>query len=146
MNIDKNAVGFIDDAQLLADEAKYSSFGDTVHYVDPPKIFRHGEGSWMIESMMLIWASRLSCSAPITVTGVGASYPWIEMREPVTVTASTPAPLPPASWARATPRQATAAMAAAEPLRIALRRTSPMIAFLFLFFAAESAPHLHFIF
>src|SRR6185312_14601702 len=37
MNVfDKNAAVVIDDAQLLADEAKYSSFGDTVHYVDPP--------------------------------------------------------------------------------------------------------------
>jgi 4-aminobutyrate aminotransferase-like enzyme len=40
----------IDDAQLLADEARYSSFGDTVHYVDPPKIFRRCEGSWMFDS------------------------------------------------------------------------------------------------
>ena len=39
---DKNAAGVvIPDAQLLADEAQWSSFGDTVHYVDPPKIFRH---------------------------------------------------------------------------------------------------------
>ncbi|AIF47376.1 aspartate aminotransferase family protein [Dyella japonica] len=48
---DKNAAGVvIPDAQLLADEAEWSSFGDTVHYVDPPKIFRHGEGSWMIDT------------------------------------------------------------------------------------------------
>ncbi|WP_250623965.1 aspartate aminotransferase family protein [Pinirhizobacter soli] len=39
-----------DDAQLLADEAKYCSFGDTVHYVDPPKIFRHAEGSFIYDS------------------------------------------------------------------------------------------------
>jgi 4-aminobutyrate aminotransferase-like enzyme len=39
-----------DDAQLLADEARYSSFGDTVHYVDPPKIFRRCEGSYMFDS------------------------------------------------------------------------------------------------
>ncbi|MEO7065921.1 MAG: aminotransferase class III-fold pyridoxal phosphate-dependent enzyme [Rhodanobacter sp.] len=50
MKIDKNAAGFIDDAQLLADEAKYSSFGDTVHYVNPPKIFRTGEGSYMYDT------------------------------------------------------------------------------------------------
>ena len=50
MNVfDKNASVVIDDAQLLADEAKYSSFGDTVHYVDPPKIFRTCEGSYMYE-------------------------------------------------------------------------------------------------
>ena len=47
---DKNTQVVIDDAQLLADEAKYSSFGDTVHYVDPPKIFRTCEGSYMYDS------------------------------------------------------------------------------------------------
>ena len=48
---DKNAAGVvIPDEQLLADEAQWSSFGDTVHYVDPPKIFRHGEGSWMYDT------------------------------------------------------------------------------------------------
>ena len=47
---DKNAQVVIDDAQLLADEAKYSSFGDTVHYVDPPKIFRGCEGSYMFDT------------------------------------------------------------------------------------------------
>ncbi|WP_049623934.1 aspartate aminotransferase family protein [Frateuria defendens] len=47
---DKNTSLVIDDAQLLADEAKYSSFGDTVHYVDPPKIFRRCEGSYMFDS------------------------------------------------------------------------------------------------
>ncbi|HMH69715.1 MAG TPA: aminotransferase class III-fold pyridoxal phosphate-dependent enzyme [Pinirhizobacter sp.] len=39
-----------DDAQLLADEAEYCSFGDTVHYVDPPKIFRRAEGSFIYDS------------------------------------------------------------------------------------------------
>ncbi len=39
-----------DDAQLLADEAQFSSFGDTVHYVDPPKIFRRCDGSFMYDS------------------------------------------------------------------------------------------------
>jgi 4-aminobutyrate aminotransferase-like enzyme len=38
-----------DDARLLAEEALYSSFGDTVHYVDPPKIFRSCEGSYMFD-------------------------------------------------------------------------------------------------
>lgn len=47
---DKNIQVVIDDAQLLADEAKYSSFGDTVHYVDPPKIFRSCSGSYMYDS------------------------------------------------------------------------------------------------
>ena len=47
---DMNAGPVIDDAQLLADEATYSSFGDTVHYVDPPKIFRSCAGSYMYDS------------------------------------------------------------------------------------------------
>lgn len=40
----------IDEAQLLADEARYCSFGDTVHYVNPPKIFTGCEGSYMFDS------------------------------------------------------------------------------------------------
>lgn len=47
---DMKSDSFIDDAQLLADEARYSSFGDTVHYVDPPKIFRSCQGSYMYDS------------------------------------------------------------------------------------------------
>ncbi|MBN8799980.1 MAG: aminotransferase class III-fold pyridoxal phosphate-dependent enzyme, partial [Stenotrophomonas nitritireducens] len=47
---DKNVAPLIDDSQLLADEARYSSFGDTVHYVDPPKIFHHCEGSYMFDA------------------------------------------------------------------------------------------------
>ena len=39
----------LDDAMLLADEAKYCSFGDTVHYVNPPKIFDGCEGSYMYD-------------------------------------------------------------------------------------------------
>ncbi|UXM96571.1 aminotransferase class III-fold pyridoxal phosphate-dependent enzyme (plasmid) [Bartonella sp. HY329] len=34
---------------LLQDEAKYCSFGDTVHYVNPPKIFAGCEGSYMYD-------------------------------------------------------------------------------------------------
>ncbi len=36
--------------QLLADEAKYCSFGDTVHYVNPPKIFDGCDGSYMFDA------------------------------------------------------------------------------------------------
>ena len=51
MNVfDKHASLVIDDAELLADEAQYSSFGDTVHYVDPPKIFRSCHGSYMFDT------------------------------------------------------------------------------------------------
>ncbi len=39
----------LDAAQLLADEAKYCSFGDTVHYVNPPKIFTGCNGSYMLD-------------------------------------------------------------------------------------------------
>jgi 4-aminobutyrate aminotransferase-like enzyme len=35
--------------QMLADEAKYCSFGDTVHYVNPPKIFERCEGSYIFD-------------------------------------------------------------------------------------------------
>lgn len=38
------------DAWLLSEESQYSSFGDTVHYVDPPKIFRSCQGSYMFDS------------------------------------------------------------------------------------------------
>ncbi|MCT6870395.1 MAG: aminotransferase class III-fold pyridoxal phosphate-dependent enzyme [Bartonella sp.] len=37
------------EAQLLTDEAKYCSFGDTVHYVNPPKVFAGCEGSYMYD-------------------------------------------------------------------------------------------------
>ena len=37
------------DAALLADEARYCSFGDTVHYCEPPKIFDRCEGSWLYD-------------------------------------------------------------------------------------------------
>ncbi|HEX4233700.1 MAG TPA: aminotransferase class III-fold pyridoxal phosphate-dependent enzyme [Caldimonas sp.] len=34
---------------LLADEARYCSFGDTVHYVEPPKLFERCEGSYLFD-------------------------------------------------------------------------------------------------
>jgi 4-aminobutyrate aminotransferase / (S)-3-amino-2-methylpropionate transaminase / 5-aminovalerate transaminase len=37
----------VSDADLLAEEAKYCSFGDTVHYIDPPKLFSRCEGSFL---------------------------------------------------------------------------------------------------
>lgn len=39
----------MNDASLLADEARYCSFGDTVHYADPPKIFERCEGSYLYD-------------------------------------------------------------------------------------------------
>ena len=38
------------DSDLLADEARYCSFGDTVHYANPPKVFERCEGSWLYDS------------------------------------------------------------------------------------------------
>ncbi|MSQ55324.1 MAG: aminotransferase class III-fold pyridoxal phosphate-dependent enzyme [Betaproteobacteria bacterium] len=38
------------DTALLADEAKYCSFGDTVHYSEPPKIFERCEGSYLFDA------------------------------------------------------------------------------------------------
>ncbi len=40
----------IDEQQLLKDEAQYCSFGDTVHYVDPPKIFTNCDGSYLYDA------------------------------------------------------------------------------------------------
>jgi 4-aminobutyrate aminotransferase-like enzyme len=38
------------EAELLAAEARYCSFGDTVHYADPPKFFARCEGSWLFDA------------------------------------------------------------------------------------------------
>ncbi len=40
----------MNNTQLLADEARYCSFGDTVHYADPPKIFERCEGSYLYDA------------------------------------------------------------------------------------------------
>lgn len=39
----------MNDSDLLRDEARYCSFGDTVHYIDPPKIFSRCEGSYLYD-------------------------------------------------------------------------------------------------
>ncbi|TWT05638.1 aspartate aminotransferase family protein [Reyranella sp. CPCC 100927] len=39
-----------DEAALLADEALWCSHGDTVHYVDPPKLFERCHGSFMYDA------------------------------------------------------------------------------------------------
>ena len=36
--------------QLLQDEAKYCSYGDTLHYVNPPKIFGRCQGSFLFDA------------------------------------------------------------------------------------------------
>ena len=38
------------ETDLLADEARYCSFGDTVHYSEPPKIFDRCNGSYMYDA------------------------------------------------------------------------------------------------
>ena len=38
-----------EDNDLLADEARYCSFGDTVHYIQPPKIFSRCEGAYLYD-------------------------------------------------------------------------------------------------
>jgi len=38
------------DAEVLKDEARYCSFGDTVHYLEPPKIFARCEGSFLYDT------------------------------------------------------------------------------------------------
>ena len=40
----------IADAQLLADEAEFCSFGDTVHYIDQPRLFHRAEGSYLFDA------------------------------------------------------------------------------------------------
>ncbi|MBS0431073.1 MAG: aminotransferase class III-fold pyridoxal phosphate-dependent enzyme [Proteobacteria bacterium] len=40
----------VSDASLLQDEARYCSFGDTVHYSELPKIFAHCDGSWLYDA------------------------------------------------------------------------------------------------
>ncbi|MTJ82450.1 MAG: aminotransferase class III-fold pyridoxal phosphate-dependent enzyme [Telmatospirillum sp.] len=38
------------DSDLLRDEAQYCSFGDTVHHINPPKIFARCEGSYLYDT------------------------------------------------------------------------------------------------
>lgn len=40
----------MNEAALLRDEAQYCSFGDTVHYLEPPKIFNRCEGSYLYDA------------------------------------------------------------------------------------------------
>lgn len=40
----------LDERQLLADEAKYCSFGDTVHYLEPAKFFTQCSGSFLYDN------------------------------------------------------------------------------------------------
>src|SRR5258708_9828214 len=39
----------MDEQELLALERKYCSWGDTVHYLDPPKFFERAEGHYLYD-------------------------------------------------------------------------------------------------
>ena len=39
----------ISDAGLLEKDNRYCSFGDTVHYANPPKIFKSCDGSYLFD-------------------------------------------------------------------------------------------------
>ena len=53
-------------AELLELERKYCSFGDTVHYLEPPKVFVNCEGSYLYDEDgtpyldLLMWYSAES--------------------------------------------------------------------------------------
>ncbi len=56
----------MDERQLRADEATYCSFGDTVHYQEPPKIFDRCDGSFLYDAAgtpfldLQMWYSAVS--------------------------------------------------------------------------------------
>jgi 4-aminobutyrate aminotransferase-like enzyme len=50
LDLSRAAAAATEDAALLAEEARYCSFGDTVHYCEPPKIFARCEGSYLYDS------------------------------------------------------------------------------------------------
>ena len=37
--------------ELLEKDSRYCSFGDTVHYADPPKFFTECDGSYLFDQM-----------------------------------------------------------------------------------------------
>src|SRR6266571_8693502 len=43
------SVGVTNEQELIALEQKYCSWGDTVHYLDPPKIFERAEGHYLFD-------------------------------------------------------------------------------------------------
>src|SRR6266571_7659061 len=43
------SVGVTNEQELIALEQKYCSWGDTVHYLDPPKIFERAEGHYLYD-------------------------------------------------------------------------------------------------
>lgn len=59
-------INTISEKELLALEAEYCSYGDTVHYLKEPKIFESCEGSWLFDSSgmqyldMQMWYSAVN--------------------------------------------------------------------------------------
>lgn len=49
MGQSKRGIHLVNEASLLRDEGEYCSFGDTVHYINPPKIFARCEGSYLYD-------------------------------------------------------------------------------------------------
>ena len=43
-------VDLVSDAELVKLDSEYCSYGDTVHYIEPPKVFRNAEGSFVYDS------------------------------------------------------------------------------------------------
>src|SRR3989441_8217298 len=43
------SVGVTNEQELIALEQKYCSWGDTVHYLDPPKLFERAEGHYLYD-------------------------------------------------------------------------------------------------
>jgi 4-aminobutyrate aminotransferase / (S)-3-amino-2-methylpropionate transaminase / 5-aminovalerate transaminase len=41
----------VNDEELIKKDSIYCSYGDTVHYAEPPKIFRGCEGSFLYDSL-----------------------------------------------------------------------------------------------
>lgn len=58
--------GQYSEQELLALEAQYCSYGDTVHYIEPPKIFAGCDGSWLFDGAgrpyldMQMWYSAVN--------------------------------------------------------------------------------------
>ena len=54
-------------SDLLALERQYCSFGDTVHYLDPPKVFSSCDGSYLydeVRTLITDFAAELAAEDP----------------------------------------------------------------------------------
>ena len=55
-----------EDQILLEKEAKYCSYGDTVHYIEPPRIFSRCEGSYVWDTSDACRAASGNCKCKST--------------------------------------------------------------------------------